>query len=149
MAPVAPVAAWPAGAPSPSLQAMPPPDVIDRFAPVTVSQLERGLRELGVQPRATVMVHARMSAFGWIVGGTEALLLALLSVVGEHGTLCAQASWEDLPFELASCRPSTASAPRPGTSRAASRSACGRGRERCAPRTPTRASRPWARERRG
>jgi aminoglycoside 3-N-acetyltransferase len=69
-------------------------------APVTQSQLRAGLREIGVRDGGTVMVHVRMRAFGWIVGGADSLVLALLEAVGAGGTLCAQVSCEDLPVEL-------------------------------------------------
>jgi len=41
------------------------------------------------------MVHARMSALGWVVGGSEAVVRALLDALGHEGTLMAYASWEE------------------------------------------------------
>ena len=41
------------------------------------------------------MVHTRMSALGWVVGGSETVVRALLEALGPEGTLAAYASWED------------------------------------------------------
>ena len=41
------------------------------------------------------MVHAAMSALGWVVGGSETVIRALLDAVGPEGTLMAYASWEE------------------------------------------------------
>jgi aminoglycoside 3-N-acetyltransferase len=67
----------------------------------TSAELADGLRAAGLPAGGVVMVHARLSAFPWIVGGTEAVVRALLSAVGPLGTLVAYASWEDHPFHLA------------------------------------------------
>ena len=56
------------------------------------------LRALGVRPGAIVMVHTRMSALGWVVGGSETVVRALLDAVGPEGTVCAYAGWEDHVF---------------------------------------------------
>jgi aminoglycoside 3-N-acetyltransferase len=44
------------------------------------------------------MVHTRMSALGWVVGGSEAVVRALLDALGPDGTLMAYAQWEDHVF---------------------------------------------------
>ena len=41
------------------------------------------------------MVHTRMSALGWAVGGSETVVRALLDAVGLDGTIAAYAGWED------------------------------------------------------
>ena len=41
------------------------------------------------------MVHTRMSALGWVVGGSETVVRALLDAVGPEGTVAAYASWEE------------------------------------------------------
>src|SRR5262245_31622154 len=52
------------------------------------------------------MAHTRMSAIGWVVGGSETVVRALLDALGPDGTLMAYASWaehvyhaEDRPAE--------------------------------------------------
>src|SRR5690242_7254121 len=47
------------------------------------------------------MVHASLSSLGWVVGGSQTVVEALRQCLGPSGTLCAQASWEDIPFGLA------------------------------------------------
>jgi aminoglycoside 3-N-acetyltransferase len=62
---------------------------------VTRSTLAHDLRALGLQPGGVVMVHTRMSALGWVVGGSETVVRAVLEVLGPEGTLAAYASWDD------------------------------------------------------
>ncbi len=62
---------------------------------VTRSRLAADLRRLGVRPGGALIVHTRMSALGWVVGGSEAVMLALLDALGPEGTLLAYASWEE------------------------------------------------------
>lgn len=68
--------------------------------PVGRAQLASELRALGVKPGSVLMVHARVSALGWVVGGTGAVVQALLDAVGPDGTVMAYAGWEDDPFGL-------------------------------------------------
>jgi aminoglycoside 3-N-acetyltransferase len=56
-------------------------------APATVASLARDLRHLGPIEGATVLVHSSLSALGWVVGGAEAVVLALEEAVGPEGTL--------------------------------------------------------------
>jgi aminoglycoside 3-N-acetyltransferase len=76
---------------------MPRPEQIATRTPVTRSQLAADLRRLGVG-EGVAMVHASLSALGWVVGGSQTVVEALLDRLGPDGTLCAQASWEDIPF---------------------------------------------------
>jgi aminoglycoside 3-N-acetyltransferase len=62
---------------------------------VTRSALAADLRHLGVREGGVLMVHTRMSAIGWVVGGAETVVRALLDALGSDGTLAAYASWED------------------------------------------------------
>jgi aminoglycoside 3-N-acetyltransferase len=79
-----------------------PPEEFDfRVRPVVRSQLVRDLRGLGVRPSTILMVHARMSALGWVVGGTQTVVEALLEVLGPEGTLMSYVGWEDDPWHLA------------------------------------------------
>ncbi len=73
--------------------------------PVRRSQLVGDLRRLGVSEAGAVMVHASMSRLGWVVGGTQTVIQALLDVVGPGGTLLAYVGWEDMPFDLAQRSP--------------------------------------------
>ncbi|MFB6154591.1 MAG: aminoglycoside N(3)-acetyltransferase [Haloferacaceae archaeon] len=55
--------------------------------PVTVDSLTGDLRALGVEAGATVLVHASLSALGWVCGGAPAVVDALQRVVGDDGTV--------------------------------------------------------------
>jgi aminoglycoside 3-N-acetyltransferase len=64
---------------------------------VTCSQLARDLKMLGLKPGGVVMVHCRMSALGYVVGGAEILVRALLDALEPEGTLMAYTGWQDEP----------------------------------------------------
>jgi aminoglycoside 3-N-acetyltransferase len=66
-------------------------------APRAISRTEvaAGLRALGVREGSVLMVHTRMSALGWVIGGSGAVVGALLDALGPEGTLVAYASWQE------------------------------------------------------
>src|SRR5512146_940629 len=49
---------------------------------VTRSEIVTDMRDLGVRPGRILMVHTRMSALGWVVGGTQTVVESLLEAVG-------------------------------------------------------------------
>ena len=55
--------------------------------PVTRATLERDLRALGLQEDTIVVVHGSLSQLGWVAGGAQAVVEALLGVLGASGTL--------------------------------------------------------------
>jgi len=69
---------------------------------IAKSQLISDLRALGLAEGQTVMLHASVKNIGWIVGGPDVVIEAVLEVVGEDGTLMMLTSWEDIPHGLAS-----------------------------------------------
>ena len=60
----------------------------------------REFRALGLAAGQVVMLHASVRAVGWVVGGPDQVLEALLEVLGPQGTLMMMVSWEDGTFEL-------------------------------------------------
>ncbi|MGV3720959.1 MAG: aminoglycoside 3-N-acetyltransferase, partial [Actinomycetota bacterium] len=68
---------------------------------ITRSRLGRDLRELGVAPGQTLMLHASVKSVGWIVGGPNVIIQALLDVLTPSGTLMMYAGWADGTYELA------------------------------------------------
>jgi aminoglycoside 3-N-acetyltransferase len=67
---------------------------------VTRSQLVRGLHEIGVRPGGVLMLHASVRAVGWVVGGPDVVLQALLDVLGPEGTLMMYVGWEESVYEF-------------------------------------------------
>ena len=67
--------------------------------PVTKQQIISDLIALGIEPGITVMMHSSLSALGPVEGGPEAVVDALLEVIGPYGTLLVPAFrdsvWED------------------------------------------------------
>ena len=58
---------------------------------VTSSDLIKGFREVGLKPGDVVLTHSAMRTFGPIDDGADALIDALLEVIGPRGTLVAPA----------------------------------------------------------
>jgi len=69
---------------------------------VTKSRLIENLKALGVGPGQVVMLHASVKAVGWVVGGPEVVLQAVMEVLGPEGTLMMYVGWEDNPYDLGS-----------------------------------------------
>jgi aminoglycoside 3-N-acetyltransferase len=55
--------------------------------PVTSESLVTDLRELGVTPGMVVIVHSSLSRLGWVAGGPQAVVAALVEAVGPGGTI--------------------------------------------------------------
>lgn len=68
---------------------------------ITRSRLAEDLQKLGLRPGQVVMLHASVRAIGWIVGGPDMVLRAILDTLTPGGTLMMLASWEDNPYDLA------------------------------------------------
>lgn len=60
-------------------------DAVDR--PVTMDDIVADCRALGVSPGDTLLVHASLSALGWVAGGPQAVVEALQRAVTPEGTL--------------------------------------------------------------
>ena len=67
---------------------------------VTRGQIAVGLRDLGVAPGDTVMIHAAVSAIGWIVGGPAEVLRGVFDAVGGGGTVMAYVGWDGSPYDV-------------------------------------------------
>jgi len=55
--------------------------------PVTIESLVGDLVRLGIQPEMILLVHSSLSSFGWVCGGSVAVVYALESAIGPDGTL--------------------------------------------------------------
>ncbi len=56
-------------------------------APISRVRLVRDLRVLGVEAGDVLVVHASLSALGWVIGGPQSVVEALLQAVGAFGTV--------------------------------------------------------------
>lgn len=54
---------------------------------VTQPEIVAGLREVGLSEGDVVLMHSSLSAFGYVEGGADAVIDALLEVVGQSGTV--------------------------------------------------------------
>lgn len=62
---------------------------------VLPTDLVRDLRALGVRPGSVLLAHVSLSALGWVVGGEQAVVLALEEALGPDGTLVMPSqSWQ-------------------------------------------------------
>lgn len=56
-------------------------------APITQESLIKDIKRIGIKPGMTVLVHASMSALGWVCGGPVAVINALEEALTPQGTL--------------------------------------------------------------
>ncbi|MBM3572771.1 MAG: AAC(3) family N-acetyltransferase [Alphaproteobacteria bacterium] len=63
--------------------------------PITRASLGADLRRLGLNPGATLLVHASLRALGWVAGGPVAVVQALSDAVGPTGTIVVPAFTAD------------------------------------------------------
>ena len=89
---------------------MPTDRAVRELQPVRRSELIAGIRELGVREGSLVLVHASLSSLGWVVGGPETVVRALLEAFGPAGTLAAVASWDSSAARTARVAACTGSA---------------------------------------
>lgn len=55
--------------------------------PATVESLKDDLSALGIEPGMLVLVHSSLSALGWVCGGAQAVVEALMETLTDEGTL--------------------------------------------------------------
>lgn len=64
---------------------------------VTYDDLVGEFKKIGIKEGQSISVHISMSKIGWIVGGAETLIRALLHVVGDTGTIMMPSqTWKNL-----------------------------------------------------
>jgi aminoglycoside 3-N-acetyltransferase len=79
---------------------------MDQLMPHTVQSLSSDLRALGLRSGDVVLLHSSRRSLGFVVGGTQAIVQALLDVIGPEGTIvvpthtsdnCDPAGWRNPP----------------------------------------------------
>src|SRR3990172_1316724 len=68
---------------------------------ITKSRLIHDLQQIGVRAGDAVMLHVAVSKIGWVVGGPDIVISALLDVLTETGTVMMYVAWEDGPYTMA------------------------------------------------
>jgi hypothetical protein len=67
---------------------------------VTKADIVAGLQEIGLKEGDTVIVHTSLSSIGYVCGGAQTVIEALIEVVGEDGTIMMPTqSWKNLDPE--------------------------------------------------
>lgn len=67
---------------------------------VIKQDIMEALKVVGVKPGQTLMVHASLSSFGFVCGGAQVVIEALLECVGQEGTVMMPSqSWKNLDPE--------------------------------------------------
>ncbi len=65
--------------------------------PITYKELVDGFKTCGVKPGQNISVHTSLSKIGWVIGGPETFIRALLEVVGPNGTIMMPSqTWKNL-----------------------------------------------------
>lgn len=66
--------------------------------PITIDTIYQDLIKLGVNRGDTLLVHSSLSSLGWVCGGAQSVIVALINVLGSDGTLVMPAhsgDWSD------------------------------------------------------
>ena len=61
--------------------------VSSTLKPNTITSLKRDFEALGVKPGAVIIMHSSLSKIGWTVGGSVAVIRALMQTLTPEGTL--------------------------------------------------------------
>ena len=63
---------------------------------VTPDDMKTALKDLGVRKGQVIMVHTSLSSLGYVCGGAQSVIEALLESVGDEGTIMMPTqSWKD------------------------------------------------------
>lgn len=74
----------------------------------TRSLLVRDLRAAGVREGTILMVHTSMRSLGWVVGGAQTVVEALVEALGPDGTVMALCGWDQDRYRVENWPPERA-----------------------------------------
>lgn len=66
--------------------------------PITIDTIYQDLIKLGIEEGDILLVHSSLSSLGWVCGGAQSAILALMKALGDDGTLIMPAhsgDWSD------------------------------------------------------
>ena len=55
--------------------------------PITKEDIQSAFHAVGLEKGCTVMVHTSLSKIGYVCGGAQTVIEALMETVGEEGTI--------------------------------------------------------------
>lgn len=61
--------------------------VLQTKEPITINSLYQDLVKLGVNRGDILLVHSSLSSLGWVCGGAQSVITAIMDVLGNEGTL--------------------------------------------------------------
>lgn len=78
-----------------------PEEEQQNMKPVTKSDVLSAFRDLGIQQGQSLIVHTSLSRIGYVIGGAQVIIEALLEAVGPEGTVMMPTqSWKNLDPEI-------------------------------------------------
>ncbi|MBD3182311.1 hypothetical protein GF312_08465 [Candidatus Poribacteria bacterium] len=65
---------------------------------ITFQKIRNGLKKFDIAKGDRIMVHSSLSSFGWVEGGAETVIRALMDIVGEDGIILMPSFNHGVPF---------------------------------------------------
>ena len=66
---------------------------------ITAEDIRIGFESFGFGRGDRLMIHSSLSSFGWVEGGVEAVIQALMDLVGPEGTILMPSFNHGAPFQ--------------------------------------------------
>lgn len=67
---------------------MPEDQVINKTTnPNTIKSMEKDFQKMGIRAGDILLVHSSLSSIGWVCGGAQSVIDALINILGSEGTL--------------------------------------------------------------
>lgn len=79
--------------------------ILNSSKPITLNDLKRDLKAIGINQGDVVLVHSSLSALGWVCGGAQTVIMALEETIGETGTIVMPSHSGDWSDPTSWCNP--------------------------------------------